>query len=121
MITRWYPNCARLWSLRKRVKGPVQRYSWSIKGSQTEKLVYPSEKHVIKRFRNSQGDVVKIYDTDESRIIDKVYNDYFMINNIRDMQGIIVGGNVPEEERTDEFFKQIYGDTSYHRHIFRFC
>ena len=31
------------------------------------------------------------------------------------MQGIIVGGNVPEEERTDEFFKRIYEDTSYHR------
>ena len=105
MITRWYPNRARLWSLRKRVKGPVQRYSWSIKGSQTKKLVYPSEKHVIKRFRNNQGDVVKLYDTDESCIINKVCNDYSMINDIRDMQGIIVGGNVPEEEHTDEFFK----------------
>ena len=58
---------------------------------------------------------MKIYDTDESCIIDKVYNDYYMINDIRDMQGIIVGGNVPEEDRADKFFKRIYGDTSYHR------
>ena len=58
---------------------------------------------------------MKIYDTDKSRIIDKVYNDYFMINDIRDMQGIIVGGNVPEEDRADEFFKRIYGDTSNHQ------
>ena len=65
-ITKWHPNHARLWRLRKRVKGPVERYSWSIKESQTKKLVYPSEKHVIKRFRNSQGNVVKIYDTDET-------------------------------------------------------
>ena len=31
IITKWHPNCARLWRLRKRVKGSVQRYSWNIK------------------------------------------------------------------------------------------
>ena len=53
------------------------------------------------------------YLTDEVRVLDKVYNDYFMDNNIMDMQAIIKGGKVPEEERTDEFLKQIYEDISY--------
>ena len=70
---------------------------------------------MIKRFRNSPGNVVKIYDTDETRIINKVYNDYFMLNDIRDMQDVIEGGKVREEECTDEFFKRIYEDISYHR------
>ena len=116
MITRWYPNCARLWSLRKRVKGPLQRYSWSIKGSRTEKLVYPSVEHVIKKFRNSEGKVMNIYDTDGSRELEKVNFDYYTINDIRDMTGIIIlGGNVPEEERANKLFRRIYGDTSYYR------
>ena len=58
---------------------------------------------------------MKIYDTDESRMLEKVDFDYYMINDIRDMQSIIVGGNVLEEERANKFFKRIYGDTSYHR------
>ena len=114
-VTKWHPNRTRLWRLRKRVKGPLQRHSWSIKESRTGKLVYLSEKHVIKRFRNSQGEVIKIYDTDETQTINKVYNDYFMLNNIRDMQNVIEGGKIREEERTDEFFKRIYEDISYHQ------
>ena len=70
---------------------------------------------MIKRFRKSQGEVVKIYDTDKTRTIDKVYNDYFMLNDIRDMQDIIEGGKIREEERTDEFFKRIYEDISYNQ------
>ena len=114
-VTKWHLNRTRLWRLRKRVKGPVQRHSSSIKESQTRKLVYPSKKYVIKRFRNSQGKVVKIYDTNKTQTIDKVYNDYFMLNNIRDMQDVIEGGKVREEEHTDEFFKRIYEDISYHQ------
>ena len=70
---------------------------------------------MIKRFRNSQGNVVKIYNTDKTRIINKVNNGYFMLNDIRDMQDVIEGRKVREEERTDEFFKQLYEDISYHR------
>ena len=83
------------------------------KYDQTRSLVYPSERHVIKKYRNSQGKVMKIYDTDEVRVLDKVYNDYFMQNNIMDMQDIIKGGKVPEEERVDKFLKRIYEDISY--------
>ena len=70
---------------------------------------------MIKSFRNSQGEVVKIYDTDKTRTIDKVYIDYFMLNDIRDMQNVIEGGKIREEECTDEFFKRIYEDISYQR------
>ena len=56
---------------------------------------------------------MKIYDTDKVHVLDKVYNDYFMDNDIVDMQDIIRGGKVPEEKRTDEFLKRIYEDISY--------
>ena len=58
---------------------------------------------------------MKIYDTDEERILDQVYNEYFMDNDIVDMQDIIRGGKIPEEKRTDEFLKRIYEDISYDR------
>ena len=40
---------------------------WYRKYDQTGKSVYPSKRHVIKKYKNSYGDVVKIYDTDEER------------------------------------------------------
>ena len=62
---------------------------------------------------NSQGEIVRIYDTDEVRILDKIWNNYFMGHNILDMQDIIKEGKVPKEERADEFFKRIYEDITY--------
>ena len=62
---------------------------------------------------NSQGKIVKIYDTDEVHTIDKVYNDYFMEFDIWDMQDIIKGGKVPKEKYADEFLKRIYEDITY--------
>ena len=69
---------------------------------------------MIKKFRNSYGDVVKIYDTDEERILDEVYNEYFIEKDIWDMLDIAQEEKIPEEKRADKLFKRIYGDTSYH-------
>ena len=68
---------------------------------------------MIKKFRNSYGDVVKIYDTDEECILDQVYNEYFMDNDIADMLDIPQEEKIPEEKRGDEFLKRIYEDISY--------
>ena len=87
-IAKWYPDRERLKRLRKKVQGPLQRGYWYRKYDQTGKFVYPSERHVIKKFRNSYGDVVKIYDTDEERILDEVYNEYFIEKDIWDMLDI---------------------------------
>ena len=57
---------------------------------------------------NSQGEIVKIYDTDEVRILDKVWNDYFMESDIWDMEDIIKEGKVLKEKYADEFFKRLY-------------
>ena len=95
------------------MQGLLQRGYWNRKYDRTGSLVYPPERHVIKKYRNSYGNVVKIYDTDEGCILDKVYNDYFMDNDIVDMQDIIRGGKIPEEKRTDEFLKRMYEDISY--------
>ena len=69
-ITTWYPNGGRLKRLRRKVEGPLQRGYWNRKYDRTGKFVYPSERHVIKKFRNSYGDVVNIYDTDRKVILD---------------------------------------------------
>ena len=60
---------------------------------------------MIKKFRNSYGDVVKIYDTDKERILDEVYNEYFMEQDTWDMLDIAREEKIPEEKRADEFFK----------------
>ena len=62
---------------------------------------------------NSQGEIVKIYNTDKEHTLDKVYNDYFMHNDIWDMEGIITEGNVAKEEYGNEFLKRIYEDITY--------
>ena len=62
---------------------------------------------------NSQGKIVKIYDTDEVHILDKVYNHYFMEFDIWDMQDIIKEGKVLKEKYADEFFKRIYENITY--------
>ena len=68
---------------------------------------------------NSQGKIVKIYDTDELRILNKVYNNYFMEFNIWNMRDIIEGGKVPKKKYADEFFKRIYKDITYDHIIIR--
>ena len=74
------------------------------KYDQTGSLVYPSERHVIKKYMNSQGKIVRIYDTDEVRILNKVWNDYFMESNIWDMEDIIKEGKVPKEKNMQKNF-----------------
>ena len=48
-ITKWYPNYGRLRRLKRRVQGPLQKNYWNIKCDWTRSLVYPSERHVIKK------------------------------------------------------------------------
>ena len=68
---------------------------------------------MIKKFRNSYGDIVKIYDTDKERILDQVYNEYFMDNDITNMLDITREEKIPKEKRGDKFLKRIYEDISY--------
>ena len=112
-ITEWVPDRARLRQLRKKVQGPLQLGYWYRKYDQTGKYIYPSEKHVIKKFRNSHGNVVKIYDTDEERILDEVFNEYFLYRDLVDMDCIIHDKKIPEEKRIHKLLKYLYGDTTY--------
>ena len=114
-ITKWYPDRARLRRLRKRVQGPLQLGYWYRKYDRTGKYIYPSEKHVIKKYKNSYGDVVKIYNTDEERILDEVFNEYFMYRDLVDMLDVAQEKKIPEEKRIDKFLKRVYGDTTYNR------
>ena len=82
---------------------PIQRY------------VYPSERHVIKRFRKCNGEVVKIYDTDSTRFIDSDYDYYKLHRDLEDMDRVIHNKEIPKEKRTDELLKNIYGDPTYPR------
>ena len=79
----------------------------------TGKYVYPSEKHVIKKFRKSNGDVVKIYDTDTNRFLDSDFNYYKLHRDLEDMDRVIHDKRIPKEKCTDKFLKHLYGDSIY--------
>ena len=64
---------------------------------------------------NTQGEIVKIYNTNEERTLDNVYRQYFMDTDIWDMEDVIRDKNVAKEDRGDEFFKCIYEDIAYDR------
>ena len=102
-------------TIKKKVQGPLQLGYWYRKYDRTGKYIYPSEKHVIKKYKNSYGDVVKIYDTDEERILDEVFNKYFMYRDLVDMLDVAQEKKIPEEKRIDEFLKRVYGDTTYNQ------
>ena len=112
-ITKWYPDYGRLRRLKKRIQGPLQKSYIRRKYDPTGDLIYPSERHVIKKYLNSQDEIVKIYDTDEVCTFNKVYNNYFMEFDIWDMWDVIEGRKVPKEIYADEFFKRIYEDITY--------
>ena len=58
---------------------------------------------------------MKIYDTDEERILDEVFNEYFMYRDLVDMSDIVQEEKIPEKKHIDEFLKRVYGDTTYNR------
>ena len=114
-ITAWYPNGERLKRLRRKVEGPLQRGYWNRKYDRTGKFVYPSERHVIKKYRNSYGDVVNIYDTDRTTILDRVWNQYNWYSDTTLMLAIVRDKKVPKEKREDEYLKRTYESTTYWR------
>ena len=114
-ITAWYPDYERLKRLRKKVEGPLQRGYWDRKYDRTGKFVYPSERHVIKKFRNSYGDVVNIYDTDEKIVLDRVWNKYCWNRDITCMLAIVRDKKIPKEKRGDKFLKRTYESIKYQR------
>ena len=58
---------------------------------------------------------MKIYDTDKERILDEVFNEYFMYRDLVDMADVVQEKKIPEEKRIDKFLKRVYGDTTYNR------
>ena len=81
----------------------------------TSKYIYPSEKHVIKKYRKYNGEVVKIYDTDKTRFIDSDYDYYKLQEDLENMDQVIQNKEIPKEKRTEEMFKKIYEDPTYPR------
>ena len=73
-LTKWIPDYRRLRRLKKEVQGPLQKSCIRRRYDHTGSLIYPPniERHVIKRYLNSFGEIVKIYDTDGECTIDKV-------------------------------------------------
>ena len=82
---------------------------------QTGKYVYPLEKHVIKRFRRSNGEVVKIYNTDSTRFLESNYDYYRLHRDIEKMDRVINNKEIPKNKHTDKLLKNIYGDPTYPR------
>ena len=111
----WAPNRHRLKRLRKKIQGPRQLYWMYMRWDRTGKYIYPSEKHVIKRYRKYNGKVVKIYDTDTTRFIDSDYDYYKLHEDLEDMDRVIHNKEIPKEKRTEELLKNLYGDPTYPR------
>ena len=63
---------------------------------------------MIKKYINSYGKTVKIYDTNEIRTLDKVFCQYSMYPNIWDMADIIRNKKIPKEKYGEVFLKKIY-------------
>ena len=109
-IVEWAPNRKRLKQLRRKVQGPQQLYWMYMHWDQTQKYVYPSKKHVIKKFRKCNGEVINIYNTDSTRFLDSDYDDYKLHEDIEKMERVIQDKEIPKEKRTDKLLKDIYGD-----------
>ena len=90
IITKWYLDYMRL--RKKRIQRPLQRNYMRRKYDQTGSFIYAPERHVIKKYMNSQGEIVKIYDTDELCILDKVVNrnsdfGYLLTTSVKTLRG----------------------------------
>ena len=111
------PGLQKTLSSKKKVQGPLQKSCIRRRYDCTGRSIYPSniERHVIKKYVNSNGEVVKIYDNDKERTIDRVYNEYFVNVDIWDMWRIIEEGKVTKERYAEEFIKRIYEDITYDR------
>ena len=110
-ITRWIPDIDRLQRLKKVVHGPLQQSPYKRRRDQTGKHIIPTgtKRHVIKKYINSYGETIKIYDTDEVRILDKVFNKYSLHSDVREMLKIIQRRRkVPKDKYGEEFVKIIY-------------
>ena len=84
------------------------------KHDQTRRLILLSERHVIKKVKNSQGQVVKIYNTDKEHVIDRLYNPYTSFHfDMWDMEDIITERKAPKEIYGEELLKRIYEDLDF--------
>ena len=81
----------------------------------TGKSIYPKERHVIKKHRKCNGEIVKIYDTDKTRFIDSDWDYYKLHEDLEDMDQVIQNKEIPKEKRTEVMLKKIYGDPTYFR------
>ena len=80
---------------------------------QTQKLVYPKERYVIKRYRKMNGEMVNIYDTDRTRYLDSDIDTYELNEDIKKMDSLIQDKKVPKEERINKLLKDIYEEQTY--------
>ena len=115
-IVEWAPNLKRLRQLKRRVQGPRELYWMYNYKDRTQKLVFPSERHVIKRFRKCNREIVNIYDTDRSRLLDSDHDTYELQEDIKKMESLIRNTRIPKEDRMNKLLKDIYGDPTYPQH-----
>ena len=108
--TRWILDYDRVQRLKKKVQEPLQRNHYKRRHDQTGKYIIPAgtKRHVIKKYINSYGDTVKIYDTNEIRILDEVFCQYSLYPDMRDMLRVIQNRKVPKGKYGEEFVKRIY-------------
>ena len=110
-VVEWNPNYERIFRLKDKAEGPLQLHPYDRRRDSAQKYVWrSSEKHIIKRYRRADGRVVNIYDKDNHRYLDSVFNTYTIDEDMEIMERVVQDKKIPKEKRTEALLKGIYGD-----------
>ena len=93
----------------KRIQGPLQKDDNKRWRDQTGTRVLDlTERKVIMNHKNSQGKWITIYDTDEFKLVDKIYDDYHQAIDTRTMMIAIENVKGTNKRNHDEFIEMVY-------------
>ena len=74
------------------------------------------KKHVFTRFRNSNGKMITIYNTDERYNVDKVYNNYNVKDDLQMMMRTVEDTRGTKKRSGDKFVKSLYKEEHYQKY-----
>ena len=105
----WIANFNRINRLMKRIQGPLQKDDNKRWRDQTGTRVLDlTERKVIMNHKNSQGKWITIYDTDEYKLVDKIYDNYNRRTDMQMMMTAIENVEGTNKRNINEFINMVY-------------
>ena len=96
-------------SLEERIQGPLQEDEHKRWRDQTgTQILHIEDRKVIMNYKNSQGKWITIYNTDESKLVNKIYDDYNRRTDMRMMMMAIENVEGTNKRNIDEFIDMLY-------------